>query len=203
MSDLVEKLQEGLKSPLPAQAILSRFKYLPPQESSRPYFYDPEYYPFYFHMGRHMTPTNVFAIGLGIGLSLSCFLLSCKTVKGMLAFQRAGTDFYSPRFAKHNIHMAYKGKSYIHVGSMNDQPLQDRAHSCQWDMLMLTEQFSYDDNIAYLRLLWSQIANDGLLIMDFVNYDRSVGRAYRDFCKEINREPTILKTKYGVGLICK
>ena len=204
MKDLVEKVRTSFKSSaLSAQCLLAKFKYLPPDVTNRTFFYDPKYYPFYFHLGRHVTAENVLDMSLAGGLPLSCFLLGKTGTENVLAFQRQSVDFYSPRMATHNVRAVYRRRLSAHVGAMDDVTFQKKLQSYDWNAVLMTERLPYDECLGYLRVIWSSVASGGIIILDYVNYDKSMGQAYHDFAKTSNRDTVIFDTKYGVGLICK
>jgi len=139
---------------------------------------------------------------LGSGVSLGCFLLGCKTVKQIFAFESTEDD-YSSRMPKHNIRSVYRKKLDIHIGSPFDEAFQRRFLANHWDLVLLDKEVPYDDYLAYLRLVWPEVSQGGWLVMDRIYYHKPAGRALRDFCKTYNKYLPVIKSKYGVGLVCK
>jgi len=204
MDDLVKRVRDSFsKSAIPAQALLSKFKYLNTNLSERAFFYDPKYFPFYFHLGRHLESKSLLDMTLGVGIPTSCFLLGCKTVERVSAFHRQETEHYPIRLAKHNIRTVYKGPSSYWVGNIDDLEFQKNLKACEWDAVIISIPLSYDDCLSYLRLIWPSVSRGGLLIMDHVNYDKAMEQAFHDFARTNNRKTETFDTKYGVGLIFK
>jgi len=204
MDDLVKKVRESFsKGALPPQPLLAKFKYLPTGTAERAYFYDPKYYPFFFYLGRHLQAENVLDMSLGNGIPLGCLLLGCRNVKSIVAFQTEKPHGYSARLAKHNVRTAYRGEFQSYVGSIDDPKLQKSLGSREWDTVLLTEELPYDDCLSYIRFIWPNVAKGGLLIMDRLNYVKSIGRAFKDFARTNNRETAVFDTKYGTGLLWK
>jgi len=187
---------------LPARALTSRLPYIPPSVKRRAYFGDPRHFPAFYHLGQAIKPNTVLDLTLGWGLSTACFLFGHKP-EYVGVFQRNGDHDYSNRMAVHNIRRAYRRKLGVYAGGFNDVGLNSLIVSSKWDAVIINEDIPYDDYLAYIRLAWGNLSDNGVIIMNYVNYDNSAGRAYDDFCKTNHKPKLYVKSKYGIGLMFK
>jgi len=157
---------------------------------------DFRFYPFYYWLGRLTSPKVLLELGFNYGLMSGCFLMGCKTVEKFIAFQEAKEEYYSPRIGRGNVKRHYKGEIQIHVG-YNFEDLN------KYDLVLVTEEFTYDKYRSYLDLIWLQLNEGGLLSIEYINKNRATKKAYYDFCRVVNRDPVTISTKYEVGLIKK
>ena len=122
--------------------------------------------------------------------------MGCKTVEKFVAFQEAKEEYYSPRIGRGNVKRHYRGEIQAHVGHTFDD-------LNKYDLVLITEEFTYDKYREYLDLIWPQLNEGGLLSIEYLNKNKATKRAYFDFCKVVNRKPETISTKYEVGLIKK
>ena len=54
-----------------------------------------------------------------------------------------------------------------------------------------------------LDVVWSHISDGGHLVMDYIITHSNAAKAFSNFCKIENREPIIIKTRYGTGIVQK
>ena len=202
--DLVSKIDSKLKNGLlPARALISRLRVINEGVRHSGAYTDPTNFPAYYHLGRELSPKALITFGFDDGIASSCFLLGCKTVERFLAFRQATDTFYSPRLGQSNIKDCFQGHLDVHVGESHDEVFLDKVQSQRWGVAIVRETTSYDVYMSRLRLMWDHLDANGLIIMDGINYDRSAGQAYRDFCKVSNRNEVVCNSKYGLGLIHK
>lgn len=189
-------LAKGLVSP---RILLHDFLLLTEDSRRTPAYLDPTYTPFYYHLGKYIEPKNVLEIGLRLGLLSGCFFRSCKTAEYFAGFQTESSEFYSTRLAVKNITRNFRGKVATQIGKPED--LKVVIASEKWDLVIVNEELGYDTHREYLELVWGQVNLGGIIVVDYVNQHEPAGKAFKDFCKVVNREPTYLKTRYGVGLV--
>lgn len=204
LKNIVSNLKNDLKAELISpRIILSSLLFI--QESSRKSsaYTDPLYMPFYYHLGKHISPKNYIQIGLNLGLSSACFFKGCKTVKDFLAFQRKSEVFYSSRLSVKNVKNHYKENFNLHHGDFYDKIFEDVVFSKKWDLIMVDERLLYDSHLRCLEILWPALEHDGIMVVDRVLSDKSAKDSFKNFCNIKNRESHIIKTRYGVGLVQK
>lgn len=192
MSDLVKTIDQKLNAKLiSSKVMLSRFALL--EESSRSSFAytDPRHIPFFYYLGCQIKPKTFCEIGVGLGLCSGAFFLGCRTVEHFLGFQPQTDEYYSTRLAHRNIKLVYHKDMEFCVSE-----LEKSFKKHKWDLVSITE---HDEQMTYLKLAWSGLSDHGMIIIDHTNYTNN--KAYHDFCKVVNRQPVVFKTKYGVGLI--
>src|SRR5581483_11289378 len=142
-------------------------------------------------------------MGFRLGLLSGNLLRSCKTVEYFLGLQELNEDFYSDRLGKANIKDLYKGNMYIHTGSCNDDLFQTKLKSLEIGLGIINEEIGYDKHRVYYDLLWEQMAEGGIIVVDYLNRCKASAIAFTDFCMSVNREPTYIKTDYGVGIVIR
>lgn len=183
--------------------LTSRIPYISPNAKSRSFFDDPFFYPVYYHIGKLIQPKNMLDLTLGGGLPASCFLLGSNKVENFFGFNQIDEEFYSFRMPRKNIKLINRGHHNFYRGYLTDTIMQESLKSMKWDVVLMSKIMSYDDHLAYLRIIWQYISEGGLLIMDYINYHKPVGRVYKEFCLSQNKAMHIIPSKYGVGLIKK
>ncbi len=198
--DLINKqLNDGLMS---SDILLAGTKLV--DESSREAgdYKDGRYLPFYYHLGKQLTPKIVYQIGAKLGLVGACFLASCKTVESWLAMDH-DRDF-TARIITSNLKLRTKDKNKIEPGGMinymglNDSMLSSPSASSEHiDLCFLTENFGEERYLHHLNFLWKILAPEGLLVADYI----TAHDVFHEFCRVKNREPVIFNTRYGVGII--
>ena len=204
IEELIETVNRKLAAQtIPSKTMLSRF--MVNEESSRNSFAytDPRYLPFFYYLGCQVQPRSFVEFGIRLGLCSGPFFMSCKTVEHFLAFQKQTEAYYSLRLARRNIKQFYKKEFLAHVGHLGDQQFLEAFKRRQWDLAAINDERSYDEYMSYLNLIWPQLSDDGLIIMDNTNYLKPATKAYHDFCKIVGRKPLAFKSKYGIGIIQK
>ena len=166
-------------------------------------YVDPRYIPFYYYLGKYLQPKNMIEMGFGLAFFSTCFMRSCKTVENFLAFQEVGEEYYSNNLALKNIKTVYRNSLNYYQGSVNDKIFQDCISKNKWDLILFNEEKDYDKHMLYLDVVWSHLNLDGYIVMDYIQSHENAKRAFHNFCKIENREPIILPTRYGVGIIQK
>jgi hypothetical protein len=199
---LKEAVEKDLaKQLVGARVLLDRFKVIDEASRKTSAYTDPYYAPFYYHIGKYISPKSMIEIGFRLGLLSGSFFTSCKTVNRFVAFQqRLENVFYSPTFGKHNIRKVYRQKFNWHVGEIFDKELEDTLIG-KWDLAIINEETTYEKHRTYLEFIWEKMGLNGIIVVEYANFHDSCKNAFMDFCKIVSREPVICKTKYGVGII--
>lgn len=203
LQDLRKELGKKLETtPLSPKLFLSRFKI--GVERLPVLFTDPTYLPFYYYLGRLLPETkNLLEMGFDLGLPGGCFIYGCPTLERFTAFRRAKEEgYHTRRLGVANIHNALKKKFELLLGKETDPEIIKSILGCRWDCVIIGEEAEEKTIKAYLNLVWNQMSDGGLVVVDFLNV-ASVGEAYHSFCKLNNREPFVLKTFRGTGLLQK
>ncbi len=199
-TELKDFIEEKIKKQfITSKLLLGKCRLIDENSRSSSAFIDPSYLPFYYYLGRYMNAYSVMEIGFRLGLSATCFLRACSSVKNYFAFQEKLDTFYSFRLGVKNVKDFYKGKIETHYGQINDDKMKNNNNL--FDLCIINEEKDYDKHLSYLDYVWERTNYDGLIIMDYINFYDSARRAYFDFCNIKNRDPIIVKTRYGVGLI--
>ena len=166
-------------------------------------YVDPRYIPFYYYLGKYLKPRNIIEIDFSLAFFSTCFIKSCKTVENFLAFQESGEEYYSNNLALKNIKTVYHGHLDYYEGRINDKIFQDIISQNKWDLVLFNEEKNYDKHLLHLDVMWSHLNMGGYIVMDYINSHENAKLAFHNFAKIENREPIILTTRYGVGIIQK
>jgi len=166
-------------------------------------YQDPRYIPFYYHLGKFITPQGLFQIGLGLGFPICSLLQSCKTLKRIFTFQPKSDGFFSARLALSNIRDFHRGDLGYSYGGIGDEEFVTNFETGNWDLAFINVETSLDLYRDYLDLIWQQLPLDGIIVMDYLSSYQESNEAFTTFCKIVNREPVIFKTRFGTGIIQK
>lgn len=166
-------------------------------------YVDPRYIPFYYYLGKYLTPQNVFEAGSGLGLFSSSFLRSCKSVENLYMFQERSEEFFSFRFAVRNVKSCYRKNVITYSGKPLDVEFHDKLSKFGWDLAIFNEEKSYDKHMMIFDLIWSKLNLNGYMVVDYVESHHPTNEAFKNFCKIKSKESILLKTRYGVGIIQK
>lgn len=190
------------KQNISARALLSNMRVV--EETSRKTFayMDNKYAPFYYHLGKYIQPKSLIKIGFRLGLLAGSFLKSCKSVERFLGFQEKDEGHYSSRIGIANIKDLLSSKNIsIYHGQLLDESFLKMIHCTKWDLAIVNNESNYDKMRLYLDLLWDNINEGGLIVIDYLKSNKKISEIYKDFCKIHNRDQVIINTRYGVGLI--
>ena len=197
-----EQLKLGLMSP---QNLLAGTKLLDESSRNSGDYQDFNYLPFYYHLGKQLTPKVVYQIGAKLGLVGACFLRSCKTVEQWLAMDEDRN--LAARLIEANLKLHTKYSENISPGGpigymgLSDGMLEQTTPHTKdfpgFDIGFLTENFGKERYLKHLNFLWKYLVPEGLLVADYINSHD----VFHEFCRVNNREPAIFNTRHGVGII--
>lgn len=203
-TELKSDLESLLAKPFNARVLLNTARLINENDRRASAYTDPNYIPFYYHLGKLLQPEAVIEIGLRLGLTGAAFTRSCESVKEYLALQEVKEDgYYSTRLAKANIRDHFKGELYTHVGSVDDEEFSARLEAHQWDLAIINDEVGFDRHLLLLETLWPHMKLGGWMVCDYVQTHRPAMQAWEGFCKARNRTPEYLGTRYGVSLVQK
>jgi hypothetical protein len=188
------------KSFLSPKTLLSKMSVVDSPSKTATVYQDPNYLPFYFHLGRVASPRSVLCVGLDLGLQIGCLLQGCGDPKGALCVQPSSGGFYSPRMALSNIRSTV-GRRFpvsVHVGDVGDGALRVDLDK-KFDMAMIVAPMPVDSMMNSMDLCWSALNYDGTLVVDLLEGSKA-GLIFGDFCKARGLEFRVLKTRYGTGI---
>jgi hypothetical protein len=202
----IEQIHPVLSAKLKGQAVgprvlLDKLRLIDESSRKSSQYQDPNYLPFYYHLGKLIQTKSLLHLGFNLGLPSCCFLQGCPSVERMLCFQRSSKDFYSPRIAISNIR-DIKGKNFLvdyHYGSVVDAEFIGKMSS-SFDLIMVTEKVNGDKIKEDLEACWEYLNLDGFICVDHLADNKDV---FSDFCKAKNRPFVIFNTRYGTGLAQK
>jgi predicted O-methyltransferase YrrM len=197
---LTEKLNRGLVTP---GVLLGRMRMLDESARQTAAYTDPRYVPFYHHLGVLVRPKAVLEIGFRLGLFSACVVRGAGSAERVFGFQQRTDSYYSDRLGRANVRDHFKGLLDVYVGRVTDAAFVERLSPGGWDLVIVNEEESYDAHMAYLDTVWPHVADEGLVVMDYVVRHGPAAQAYRDFCRAKNRRGVEVATRYGVGIIQK
>jgi predicted O-methyltransferase YrrM len=204
LKELKTKVETELENQfMTGRALLDRFCVIDEDSRKASAYADPRYAPFFYHLGKLLTPKKMIEIGLDLGFASGCFLKSCKTVEKFFAFQGKTDDFYSPRLAVKNVKMNYKGELITSTGYIIDESVINLISNDSWDLVFLNERWDYDKYLNALEIMWPHIALGGMVVWDYTTSHEAAGKAFLNFCKIKNADSIKVETRHGVGIIQK
>lgn len=195
------ELDKKLKSQIiSSRILLDKLRLMDDSSRKSGQYQDPMYLPFYFHLSKFSTPKSILQIGLNLGLEICCYLQGNKNVDDFFAFQNSNGDFFSERLAFSNIRdISKKIKINYYYGKIFDKKFLDSLSKV--DLAIINEKSNFDQIKDSLSVCWDYLNLDGLLVLDYLNYDKKIKKMFLDFCKVQNREGVIFDTRYGTGII--
>ena len=204
VKELGDKLNHELdRQTISASTLLSKFRVIDEASRKSAPYVDHRYIPFYYHLGKHVQPKAMLEIGFRLGLFSGCFFKQCQTVEHLLAFQKKPNEYYSVRMGIKNVTDNYKGDMHVYVGAISDDVFIKLLEARNWDLVIINEESTYEDHRLLLDLIWPHVSLGGLMTMDYITSHKPAGDIYVDFCKVHRREPVVVSTRYGVGLLEK
>lgn len=192
------KMLRGFISP---RALLSKMSVVDNANRTSTVYQDPNYLPFYFHLGRTLDPRSVFCLGVELGLQVGCLLEGCAAPQRAACLQPKSEGFYSPRIALSNIKSATNRRFpvSIHVGEVGDEQVSS-LKSEKFDLAMIVVPMPVDSLMDSMEFCWSALREDGIMVVDMLD-EKKTGLVFSDFCRARNLPHHILKTRYGTGIV--
>jgi predicted O-methyltransferase YrrM len=205
LKDLKSDIEKKMRlQTISSNILLSKCRLIDEISRKSGQYQDPSYLPLYYHLSKFIHPKSIMQIGLYLGLPLCCFLQGAKDVERILCFQHKEEKFYSGNLAFSNIRdILKKIKPMYHYGSIFDNEFQKYA-SLGWDLLFINQENTDNDEMNnILDICWNNANLDSFIVVDRVKSDDSIKKSFENFCKINNREPIIINTRYGTGIIQK
>lgn len=192
-SEIEPKLRRGYVT---SRVLLGRSRFIDESSPQSSAFNDPSHFPFWYHLGASIKPATVLEIGVGLGLRVAA-LAQGSPIERFAGLQPlAGGEFYGPRLARSNIRDHADARIEIHTS------LPGFASTpAGWDVALLSVEGG--DYAAYLDVLWGMLSLGGLLVADYQTRHLPSREAFEGFCRAKNRDPVLIKTRYGVGMAQK
>lgn len=191
------RMSQSFLSP---KALLSKMSILDDPIRTSSVYHDPNYLPFYFHLGRVLKPRSIFCLGAELGLQVGCLLEGCQDPQRVVCLQPPSEDTYSSRIAVSNIKFV-AGKHFpisLGIGTINDDAAA-AIKGYRFDLAMIVVSMPVDDLMESMDFCWSLLGDDGLMVVDMLD-DRNAGVVFEDFCKGRSIDHRTLKTRYGTGI---
>jgi hypothetical protein len=201
LQDLKKRINKKLEvGALPAKVLQSKFKVGFPLAVHS----DPTFMPFYYHLGRILKGAkNLIELGFDLGMPSGCFIDGCGSVDKFLAFKKKTDQYYPKRLGVSNIHTILRKKFDLWVGEESDPEFIKMVLLDKWDCAIICDSGHEEKTYrAYLDLVWNQMMYGGLVVVDLLGY-KPVKAAYESFCKVQGREPFLINTLRGTGIIQK
>lgn len=194
---MLDRLTAKLNSHLTTHLLIPHAHLIDEASRQTAAFSDPLYLPVYYHIGSLLSARSVVEVGFGLGLSAACFVRGCPTVAKYLGFQDR-LDGYSSRVGERNLRRHYSGELVTAAGTPPD--LAARLDGL-WDVAIISQELNGDLVSSYMDVLWKNLPEQGLIIVDYIDKKDSIKQAFCDFCKIKNRESNLYKTRYGLGIV--
>jgi hypothetical protein len=191
------------RSSISPRALLSRMSIVDDPAKMATAYQDPNYLPFYFHLGRVLDPKRVFCVGAELGLQVACLLAGCSIPESALCLQPPSERFYSPRMALSNVRSATNRHFPVSVvtASLDSKPVSGLIGK-GFDLSMIVVSMSVDALMDSMNICWSSVGDDGVMVVDML-IDRKSSAVFDDFCRSHNLSSRVLKTRYGTGIVSR
>lgn len=151
-------------------------------------------YPFYYYIGEIYDGKNVIDCTMELGLHGLAYIRS-KKIENYLALEESKNS----RFGVSNIKEYHKGNFLI---CSNVDNFKDVLSKREWDIGFINSNITYDKCKFYLNLLWLNLKEGGLIILDRL-CEKEIARCYGDFCDLHKCTSNIFKTSYKSAVIVK
>jgi len=197
---IVAELNKGIVTP---RILLDRLRVSDEVYRKSSEYQDSRYVPFFYHLGKFISPKNLFQLGVSLGFPICSLLQSCESVEKIFLFQPRSNQFFSPRLAISNIKDYFKGDLGYSYGHFTDVEFTENFDKGNWDFAFVNVIATLDSYRNYLDLIWQQMPVGGILAVDYLSSYQESKEAFSIFCKIVNREPVVFDTRNGTGLIQK
>jgi hypothetical protein len=184
------------------KVILNKFRLINENNRKSPAYLDHRYAPFYYHLGKYFQPESFFEIGFSLGLLSGSFLTSCKITKYFFGFNESQENL-PLRLGKSNIKLVFNGQADFYLGKSFDQDFLNKANQRKWDLVLIDKESGYDKCLEFFEIGWQNLKDDGLMLVEHTNHNRSVLTALKDFLDSKNRTFLNFETRYGTAMIQK
>lgn len=201
LSELKNKIDFDLSRGLVDPRVLLG-KYIVVDEAVRKgtQYQDPIYMPFYYYLGKYITPKTMLEVGFGLGFASGCFFQSNPNLDYFFAIQPEPQEYYTPRFGIKNIKKHYKGKLDIFAGDIIS--CSDIIAANSWDAVLFNQKLTYDTTRLYLELIWQYMSDDGIMVVDNL-LEETTKKAFLDFVRIVQRDYLVINTRYQTAAIRK
>lgn len=201
LKELKKSLEDSLnKQLISPRILLDNLRLIDESSRKSGAYQDPLNFPFYYHLGKYLKPKKLMNFGLRLALNTCCFLRSCKTVEEIFGFEKVGSEFFSPRLAIANIKdLNKKIKINFYFGYLENF-ISDIKNV---DLVLCNDQLDQEEMQKSFEMIWDSLNSDALYVVDYVDSNKNVNNAFKSFCSIVNRNPTFIKTRYGIGIVQK
>lgn len=204
LNDLENFIKDKLKNQLPSKYLLDKLRVFDEVSRKSSQYQDPNYFPFYYHLSKFVSPKSLLQIGLDLGLHSCCFLKGNTSVENFLGFQKKSNIFYSSKLAFHNLKdVSKKIQIDYYYGDILDDDFQFKLNKINWDLVFVNEKIENEEIRKILDVVWNNMSLDGCLVIDYITYSKNIKDLFVSFCKANNRDYVILPTRYGTGITIK
>jgi hypothetical protein len=199
MEILLEKVRNEFQNrSISTDVLLPNVKVVNLTSKDSPAFNDPKYLPFYYRLGCQVKVSNAIQIGSKLGLVGASFTKGCKSLEEWIVVENKSLNH---RFVESNLKLCgCKKVVFFDFDSANNiSPVKIDKKA---DIAFLSECFDSKQTDIYLDFLWNILKSDSFLVVDYLE-DTQVSESFQKFCVIKNREPTLFKTRYGIGVLQK
>ncbi|NDD59405.1 MAG: hypothetical protein EBZ47_09240 [Chlamydiae bacterium] len=201
--DILKKEMDDflIKQVMSGRSLLDRFSLIDEGSRKSPPYVDPRYAPFYYYLGKCLSPKNMVEIGFDLGLLSASFLTSCRTVDSFFGFKEDNKlSFFSNRLGIKNIKKVYKGNRDFFYGQVFDNNLEKKIRSEKWDLVLINEEKEYDKQLQYMEMMWPNISENGIMVVEYIKSHRPSKEAFKSFVEGKELKSITFDTRYGTGI---
>lgn len=198
------KLRSDLEiGSISGRVILDRLRLIDEDSRKTAPYLDHKYAPFYYYLGKYISPKSMIEMGFDLGLLSCSFLTSCKKVERFFGYREESPNFVPLRIGKSNIKLRFKGHADFYLGKMHDFHFQKVISDSKWDLVLVNDETAYDKHLDYLEIIWDHVSEFGCIVCEYLDRHEPAKEAFDAFSHSKNRKPIFFKTRYGTGIIQK
>lgn len=199
-AEIESRLSRGVIS---SRTVIGRMSLVSDESAMGPALQDPAYFPYYFHLGRVLSPSRLLCVGLDLGLQAGCVLQGCEFPKSIFAIQTTPSHPYSPRVAVSNIKKTTSRNFSVsvYIGDMGDASFPGFG-ALPFDLALITSYLPPDSMMNYLHQCWESLCDGGFISVDRLSQADSKD-VFLDFCKSRSVDFRLFRTRYGSGIARK
>lgn len=153
----------------------------------------PNYYPFFYGLGKCLMPTSYLEIGTRYGYSLVAIYLGAKNVISQItSIDLQEYKDKSQNYAKANLlAKGYKGQYEFLIGSSHDPKIKEKVKGRLYDLVFVDGDHSYKGAMEDIVFYWNNVTPGGFMIIDDVLWQifslgKKVLRAIKDSLPKLN-----------------
>lgn len=195
MYDQIDKLLN--KKTISSKYLTSNFKFIDNNSKKTIRYNDDLYIPFFFYLGKLISPLSVFELGINLSFLSSVFFKSCKKTEYFLGFQQKSQEYYNTNIARSNLSINYRNKYDIYYGDLNDGDFLNLFDK-KFDLVIINQDYSYDKLFEITEDIYiNKLNKNGFFVFSDLT-KKSIFDIFDNISKGYKTNYKIFQNKIGV-----